>query len=133
MPKITHGHQPNYIHQPIVIVDNIATQNTWYTVVDLTGNLMIHFALIVMATADETIEKEFTIDGTVMTSSANAIAGTVYYIYRNTTSDITVASTGLNAVIVGIGLECRNFRFRIRKTTAAGANHLFGYTVYSRR
>lgn len=117
-----------------------AVQNTWYTVLEA-SNVMIHYICVVMATADETLEVEVTLDGVEMVATIIATAATPYYFTKITNpvwgpgGDLAAGSTSVLQISGDAAtspLPARNAKIRVRKTTAGGANTLYCLASYDK-
>lgn len=114
-----------------------AVQNTWYTVLNTTTNVRVLLCVVTMSTAAEDLEMRVTIDGQVLLGAqAAAVAGTKYYCYINDTpatpAQYLTVSTGVYNIANMSSLDCKSFKFEVRKTSANGANQLNGGVVYQR-
>lgn len=124
---------PTYVVNPVPlmkepeVVQQALTQNTWYTVCDL-SNVEIADINVVQSTANEDLELRITDDVGVSTViSWTAVAGTEYAIYRyaNVTGAVGARYGQGTTLFSTYGfpmVKSRVFKVEIRKTTAAGAN-----------
>lgn len=124
--------------QPSAILNQAnPVQNTWYTILDTTGDLEIFLVAIAIITTGETLECRLTIDGVIpnIISGLAAVAGTTYpvAIYHDHTG-MWLDATVSNSLILRNGqtLRCRAFKAEVRKTTNAGAGNLRGAVSYSK-
>jgi hypothetical protein len=113
-------------------------QNTWYTWGTL-SLVELHGILVSVATANETLEFEATIDGQMRNASQAATAGTWYIVTKNfnaaglnlTTYAGTASKTNTDLDISFFtNLRCSTLTGRIRKTTALGAGDITVRVVY---
>ena len=68
--------------QAVAVVDAALTQNTWYTLLDTTDNVMIWAVMVNQDTADESIQFKFTFDGNspiATIAATNCAAGATNY------------------------------------------------------
>lgn len=110
-------------------------QNTYYTILDTTLNVRLHFIVIDVETANETLQVRLTIDGQTLLGSLACTFATAYYVYL----DDTVAGTALlisaNQISPGYSgdIQARSVKVEVRKTTAAGAGNLKGKVIFAKR
>ena len=121
------------LQNPAYLAQAAAVQNTWYTVLNtiLPGKILNIWEL--MGTLAETIEMRITIDGTVYNGARAAVAGTNYFTYiRGGLGGYEIFFDG---VTIGAyqHLEYETLHVEIRKTTANGANPLYGACIYMNR
>lgn len=115
-----------------------AVQNTWYTILDTTYHIDVYQLAIRMATAGETLEVRITLNGVAITSVGfAAVADTSYWMSfkadpTSSTISLINGSAGQTYLMQGFYAPqpCRSVKIEIRKTTAAGANTLYGTVVY---
>lgn len=115
--------------QPEVILDQAApVQNTWYTFLITTTDIRLYGGTFRVATANETIEIELTIDGVTLTSSTACTANTVYNLQMghliSGTVLMPISGTALEREALGFPYDGHSMQIRIRKTTATGAGTL---------
>jgi hypothetical protein len=127
-------------HQPISVFSQAApVQNTWYTVLDTTLNVKIYSIRYGVATTQETLGLELTIDGVVWTDEFVTPADTAKYLalnnyYQGYLTNAVDLSAPIGMPVYGsFPLECRSFKMRIRKTTLAGNGAFVGRIVYAKR
>jgi len=99
-----------------------AVQNTWYPIPPLTlRNVLILGCNFAVTGVNETLEVEYTIDGVVYLRTQAAVALTDYP-NGFVASYAGVYMDAANPFYVGrVGIFCKTFSFRMRKTTATGA------------
>ena len=110
-------------HQADAVLNQVAVQNTWYTVLDAKNTRIINIAWN-ETIANETIEVRLTVDGNVLAGSHAATAATWYYI---TWDAITAQTLQINSVVTihvykAFFLEGRSVKLEFRKTTNLGAS-----------
>lgn len=122
--------------QADAMFNQVAEQNTWYTILDTTLNARIYAIQLKIATADETLEVRITSDGITRSGSAACTKDITYYVYLSggTTNqnELTIGTSSYGA-FRNMPLEARSVKVEVRKTTAAGANTLTGRVVYGKR
>lgn len=108
-------------------------QNTWYTVLDTTKNVIVYGLGVSIGVANETIETRFTIDGQVIgTTGINCDFGDDYRALFRTIHDgnIELVKDPLN--IPAFLIQGRSVKIEVRKTTAAGAGTLTARVIYGK-
>lgn len=112
-----------------------AVSTTWYTVLDTTMNCRIYKAQINMGTLAEDVELRITVDGIELVGAqAAAVAGAWYNACLSPTAVdalalFTARADGLEVPFI---LEGRSVKVEVRKTTANGANTLYGRVKYGK-
>lgn len=115
-------------------LDQVAVQNTWYTVLEIKRPIRAYIVRVSMETLAEDIECKVTIDGLSYSGAQPAaVAGTGYmwniYVHLDT---VLAPSTGVVGLAPGglTFMDVNNLKVEVRKTTANGANHLFARVKY---
>lgn len=130
MPKLRQIYSKPTWKTDEVLVQVNPVQNTWYTVADLIGNLNIQVVKSAVLTTGETLEVEFTINGTVLAvGSQVAVAGTSYFNYHGSQAIFFTTSNVMVMNQYG-STQCKTFKMRMRKTTNAGNGNLSGRVAY---
>ena len=134
MPKIgTRPQVPPEYQGDARLAQANPVQNTWYTVLDTTKDVLLFSWFVMIATTDETIEVRMTIDGKVLTGSLALTAGSSYYIYIDLRgNDSLLFSTTAAMAARNMALPARSIKLEVRKTTAAGAGTLYSRACYGR-
>jgi len=102
------------------------TQNVWSVVLDTTKNVDVYSIIFAQDTVQEDLEVRITDDVGAETLTQTAVAGTPYFIRRN--SDCSSSSRyHVTATFAELSnslflISSRTMKIEIRKTTAAGAN-----------
>jgi len=110
-----------------------AVQNTWYTVLDTTLDVILYFAMFLCTVANETVEFRWTVDGNVYVGTRDAVFGTFYYAYKNPGNGTTLNTD--TDIIMGMRfspLYAQSLKIEIRKTTNAGASALQSRITYGK-
>jgi len=130
MPK---AHGPPYLPARLMLparIDQAApVQNTWYTVLDTTLNVIVYTISVRVETTGETLEARITADGNVYTTSIAAVAATTYWIIaQHPEPNLPVTASDYSGVSCAAQyfthIEARSIKVEVRKTTAAGAGNL---------
>jgi hypothetical protein len=124
----TFEHQPDR-H----LIQATPEQNTWYTILDTTENCRLYSVVILVWTADETLEVRLTIDGQVLTGSIAATAVSYYWVYLLLYAAGLMASGEKHLVGYDSPLEGRSIKVEMRKTTNNGTGTIEGYAIYAKR
>lgn len=129
MTRKLSGQWPTPTWKEAKIDQAAPVQNTWYTVLDTTKDLVLYDMSERVNVADETLECRVTIDGTIYTSSTAAVAGTYYVAHFYMRSAGGYLSFGAGENNKAFLFQGRSIKVEVRKTTAAGAGNLtFGIT-----
>lgn len=109
-------------------------QNTWYTILDTTTNVIVYEACVQVDTTGENLEWRATIDGeTVSGGISPALADTVYFIYIILRSYDRFLNSNVTNLLMFAGYTpfwCRSFKLEVRKTSANGAGNLRGNILH---
>jgi hypothetical protein len=113
-------------------------QNTWYTILDTTTDVMIYDITVNVEDANETLEVRLTIDSEMYTGSIAATHSTEYEVAMRTAAITRSTYLEING---GVDWEPYNaftvialsVKVEVRKTTAAGAGNLTGIVNYARK
>ena len=130
-----HG-EDKYIFEyqtPATLDQAAPVQNTWYTILPTTSNVLIHHIATNIEDTNETVEIQITIDGETITGSVAQTHSDNYYWFwaadaisqtdvMESSNDIRYAT---NQVIQG-----KSIKIEARKTTAAGVGNLTGIVIY---
>jgi len=109
---------------PVVMTQAAPVQNTWYTVLSATSNVVLNFIAFDVAVANETIEVEIIYDGVTQVVSFAATAATYYMIVLCPSWVAGKFATSTFSISGIVQLNMGSLAVRIRKTTAAGAGNL---------
>ena len=134
LPSVRKSIQPVFLlnRQPklkYIWVDlGQVVQNTWYTVFDERCDLRLETVAEHMETLAEDIEIRLTVNNVVYTGAqAAAVAGSYYWVFYDGFAmyGVTASSGPIgNGSNGGMFLDCNEFKFEMRKTSANGANNL---------
>lgn len=123
------------LQSPAILNQATPVQNTWYTIIDTSGDLEIYGCSIAIQTTGETLEVRITIDGVNPNNLTQiAVAGTNYKVsIDHDYTGIWLSAAAGNLIVHGYSsLKCHTFKAEVRKTTAAGGGNLRGMVSYSR-
>ena len=108
-------------------------QDTWYTVIDTSGVLLIYYIAFHIDDTAETLEWKITIDGEETTDSYAALADSGYTLHKNPKGDgfTTLATTQATGYYPS--LICGSLKVELRKTTNNGNGNLNGHITYGKQ
>lgn len=147
MPQIrgsgSRGQAPKFT--PLSFTQAAAVQNTWYTAYQ--GVDTVFFACgIGITVADETVEAQITIDGTVIPVTAGVALLFATNKFTNCLTTPLVLTTGVPVLTLGAAaatlsapaitpetwLKGKSVKIEVRKTTAGGASSLQVFGLYGK-
>ena len=116
-------------YQNLDYLNDALTINVWYTPLATTRNVKAYYLIVAQTNngaADEDIEVELTIDGTVYTVIKSMISGQVYYYRMTPIGTIDPGSTNPYQMLSldldqSAPLETRSLGIRVRQTSAVDA------------
>jgi len=126
-----------YEYQTPVTLNQVSpVQNTYYTVLDVTGGVHVYGYDINVEDTNETLESRITIDGSTISDITRACTHSTGYSYRRAPDPVNLIDQ-----VYPDGVPDVNFRsilfegvaikIELRKTTAAGTGNLTAMVQYS--
>lgn len=128
---VTEGFSPYLFND--AHIEPTAVQNTWYTVADLTGDLLVNgIDVYLNAGSNENLEIELTVDA-ALTAVVGAISPatktTLYTIYFNYAKQVSWYA-GQMSICMGNRINCHHILVRIRKTSNNDAAAIIDVDLY---
>ena len=135
-PPITVLGATQYEHQPLASLSVTPTENTWYTILNTTTNVLLEWVRVHQAndqTAAKSLAVRFTIDGQTYVSSYTSCAhDTRYWCMLGANGVVYLKTADVNPAFY-MGLRGKSVKVEVQFADTPGTNQvLVGFATYAR-